>query len=43
MVEDDFYPYLVKEFYANTRKWENRDFEDNLNFGCVGLSSRGIG
>ena len=24
MVGDDFYPDLVKEFYANARKWENR-------------------
>ena len=40
MVGDDFYPNLVKEFYANARKWENRDSEDTLNFGNVGVSIR---
>ena len=40
MVGDDFYPELVKEFYANARKWENRDSEDTLNFGNIGVSSR---
>ena len=40
MVGDEFYPDLVKEFYANARKWENRDSEDTLNFGNVGVSSR---
>ena len=35
MVGDDFYPDLVKEFYANARKWENRDSEDTLNFGNI--------
>ena len=24
MVGDDFYPNLIKEFYANAQKWENR-------------------
>ena len=28
MVGDDFYPDLVKEFYANARKWENRDSKE---------------
>ena len=40
MVGDDFYPDLVKEFYANARRWENMDSEDILNFGNVGVSSR---
>ena len=40
MVGNDFYPDLVKEFYANARKWENRDLIDILNFGNVGGSSR---
>ena len=40
MVGDDFYPDLVKKFYANTRRWKNRDSEDTLNFGNVGVSSR---
>ena len=40
VVGDDFYPDLVKEFYANARKWENRDSEDTLNFGNIGVSSR---
>ena len=40
MVGDDFYPNLVKEFYANARKWENRDSDDTLNFGNIGVSSR---
>ena len=31
MAGDDFYPDLVKEFYANARKWENRDPVDTLN------------
>ena len=33
MVRDDFYPELVWEFYANTRKWKNRNTEDAFNFG----------
>ena len=37
MVGDDFYLDLVKEFYANSRKWEKRDSEDTLNFGNVGV------
>ena len=40
MVGDDFYPNLVKEFYANASRWENSDSEDTLNFGNVGISSR---
>ena len=40
MVRDDFYPDLVKEFYANARKWENKDSKDTLNFGNVEVSSR---
>ena len=40
MVGDDFYPNLLKEFYANARRWENRDSEDTLNFGNVEVSSR---
>ena len=40
MVGDDFYPDLIKEFYANSRKWENKDSEDTLNFENVGVSSR---
>ena len=40
MVGDDFYPELVKEFYANARKWENRDSEDTLKFCNIGVSSR---
>ena len=39
MVRDDFRPDLVKEFYANARRWENRDSEDTVNFGNVALSS----
>ena len=31
---------MVKEFYANARKWENRDSEDTLYFGNIGVSSR---
>ena len=31
---------LVKEFYANARKWENRDSEDTLNFENIGVSNR---
>ena len=40
IVGDDFYPDLVKEFYANAQKWENMDSEDTLNFGNIGVSSR---
>ena len=40
MVGNDFYPDLVKKFYANARKWENRDSEDTLNYGSVRVSSR---
>ena len=35
-----FYPDLVKEFYANARKWENSDSKDTLNFGNVEVSSK---
>ena len=40
MVGDDFYPNLVKEFYANARKWENRDSKDILNFWNIRVPSR---
>ena len=40
MVGDDFYPNLAKEFYTNAKRCENRDSEDTLNFGNVGVSSR---
>ena len=39
IVGDDFYPELVRKFYANAWRWENRDDTD-LNFGNIRVSSR---
>ena len=35
----DFYPELIREFYANAQRWKNRDTEDILNYKNVGVSS----
>ena len=40
MVGDDFYPDLVKEFYANARKWKNRDSEDTSGSGGNPIGSK---
>ena len=40
MVGDDFYPELVREFYGNARKQENRNADDALNFGNIRVSGR---
>ena len=40
MVGYNFYPELVRELYANTRKWENKNSEGAFNLGNIGVSSR---
>ena len=39
MIDDAYYPELVREFYANARKWENQNTEDVLHYKNLGVSS----